>query len=203
MSVLPVRKPPPSPPALHDRAMDNLRFIRQTMEGAAYFTAVSGLGEVIVGATALGAAWLASRQSSTGAWVAVWLAEALLAAAVTGAAIVEKSRRAGVPVFSKPARRFALGLLPPLVAGGLLTVALYRAGLAPALPGVWLLLYGTGVAAGGAFSAGIVPVMGTSFMLLGGFALFAPAAWGNGLLAVGFGGLHLVFGVLIARRGGG
>ena len=53
--------------------MDNLRFIRETMEGAARFTAVSGTGEIAVGMTALVAAYLASRQENQVAWLGVWL----------------------------------------------------------------------------------------------------------------------------------
>jgi len=204
MSAMPSPRPGRrEPPALHDHAMDNLRFIRETMEGAAYFTAVSGLGEVAVGVTALAAAVVAAVQTRPDGWIVVWLLEALVAFAVTGGAILWKARRAGVPLFSRPGRRFVLGLVPPLAAGGLLTLALYRAGLTAALPGTWLLLYGTGVVTGGAFSVRIVPVMGVSFMALGAAALAAPAAWGNALLAAGFGGLHLLFGALIARGHGG
>jgi hypothetical protein len=204
MSAKPLPRPARrEPPALHDHAMDNLRFIRETMEGAAYFTAVSGLGEVAVGVTALVAAVVAAVQTRPDGWIVVWLLEALAAFAVTGGAILWKARRAGVPLISRPGRRFVLGLVPPLAAGGVLTLALYHAGLTAALPGTWLLLYGTGVVTGGAFSVRIVPVMGASFMVLGAVALAAPAAWGNGLLAAGFGGLHLLFGALIARGHGG
>jgi len=177
---------PLSPRALHLRAMDNLRFIRQMMEGAAYFTAVSGLGEVAVGLTALAAAWIAGRQRSPWGWLAVWLAEALVGLAVSVIAIVRKARRTDVELLSRPVQRFALGLLPPFLAGGVLTAVLFSQGLYGLLPGLWLLLYGTGV------------VMG-----LGALALVSPAGWGNAYLAAGFGGLHLLFGAVIAWRHGG
>jgi multisubunit Na+/H+ antiporter MnhC subunit len=183
--------------------MDNLRFIRETMEGAACFTAVSGVAEMAVGATALVAAWLARRQPMVELWLSTWLVEAALALLLTAAGMAWKAGRAGVSLFDKPGRRFVLALLPPLAAGALLTVVLYAAGLTLLLPGVWLLLYGTGVATGGAFSVRIVPVMGLAFMLLGTVALVAPPTWGDAFLAVGFGGLHLVFGGLIAWRHGG
>lgn len=189
---------------LHDRAMDNLRFIRETMEGAGSFTAVSGWGEMAVGLTALLAAAVAAGRPDREGWAAVWLAEALVAFAITGGAILWKARRSEGTLLARPGRRFALGLLPPLAVGGLLTLALESAELFALLPGVWLLLYGTGVVTGGATSSvRIVPVMGASFMALGAVALFAPAGWGNPLLAAGFGGLHLLFGALIARRHGG
>jgi hypothetical protein len=191
------------PPALHVRAMDNLRFIRETMEGAAYFTAVSGIGEMTVGLTALAAAVLASRQATAWGWLLVWLWEALAAFLITAGAIVWKARRSEMDLFSRPGRRFALGLFPPLIAGALLTPVLYTAGDLEVLPGLWLLLYGTGVVTGGAFSVRTVPVMGLAFMGLGAAALLLPASWGNLLLAAGFGGLHLIFGAVIARRHGG
>ena len=191
------------PPALHLRAMDNLRFIRQTMEDAAYFTAVSGVGEIAVGLTALAAAWLASRQATPRGWLIVWLGEALIACVITGGAVVWKARQAQLSLASRPGRRFVLGLVPPLVAGALLSYALFAAGEHALLPGLWLLLYGTAVVTGGAFSVRIVPVVGLGFMALGAAALFAPAGWGDGFLAAGFGGLNLLFGLYIALRHGG
>jgi hypothetical protein len=183
--------------------MDNLRYIRETMENAVCFTAVSGVGEIAVGVSALVAAYLASRQATPEGWLWIWLGEAMLAFVLTGSAIVWKARQARVSLVSRPGRRFALGLLPPFLAGALLTYVLYTAGTLWVLPGLWLLLYGTGVVTGGAFSVRIVPVMGIGFMVLGGVALFTPASWGNALLAAGFGGLNLLFGIFIAWRHGG
>jgi hypothetical protein len=182
---------------------DDLRFIRDTMERSAAFTAVSGWGHVLLGVTAVGAAMLAARQISSSAWLRVWLAEGLLAAAIGLLSCTWKANRRGLPLFSGPARKVALGLAPPLVAGAFLTFLSFRAGQQSALPATWLLLYGAGIMTGGAFSVAIVPVMGLCFMLLGGLAVLAPAAWGNWFLAAGFGGLHIAFGFLIARRHGG
>jgi hypothetical protein len=156
-----------------------------------------------MGATALVATVLARRSASVTEWLAVWLAASVLALTIGGWAMVLKARRAGTTVLSYSGRRFVLSYVPPLVVGVLLTLVLVRASLYTALPGTWLLLYGTGVVTGGAFSVRVVPIMGFCFMALGTLALLAPPAWGEWLLAAGFGGLHILFGLLIARRYGG
>lgn len=202
-SVHPIRPPHTEPPALHARAMDNLSFIRQTMERATSFTAVPGWGGVAMGVTGLLAAGLAQSRRGTPAWVVIWLGTAVLALGIGGFTMAAKARRGGTTVFSYSGRRFVLSYLPPALVGILLTIVLVRASLLAALPGTWLLLYGTGVVTGGAYSVRAVPLMGLCFMGLGAVALFAPPAWGNGLMALGFGGVHIGFGLLIARRHGG
>ena len=189
--------------ALHLHAMDNLRYIRETMERAAEFTAVPGLGGIAVGLTALGAAAVAAHTRSLGAWLAVWLLEGVLAGVIGLGATARKSRRVRTPMLSGPGRKFLLGLAPPLCAGGLLTLALLRAGFGDVLPGAWMLLYGIGMLTGGAASVRVVPLMGLCFMAAGAAALFAPPAWGNLMLAAGFGGIHIVFGTIITVKYGG
>jgi hypothetical protein len=188
---------------LHIRAAEDLRFIRETMERSASFTAVSGWGEVGMGLTALGAAWISHWQTAPSAWLQVWLGEAVVAMAIASVATRAKALKAGLPLTSGPVRKFAFSCLPPMIAGALLTLFLYRSGLARHLPGVWLLLYGTGVVTGGAFSVASVPAMGACFMLAGAAALISPASWGDFFMAAGFGGLHVVFGAWVARKHGG
>lgn len=199
----PLRQTGDEIPALHDRALDNVRFIRETMERATSFTAVSGRGQVVVGLTALGAAFVAASQTTPDLWLATWLAEALLALLIAVATTAHKARAVNVPLLSGAARSFVLSFAPPLVAGALLTVVLYRAGLFGAMPALWLLLFGAGVITGGAFSARVVALMGLLFMVTGAVALLCPPTWGDLFMAAGFGGLHIGFGILIARRYGG
>ena len=191
------------PPALHERAMDNLKYIRETMERATAFTGISGWGQVAIGFTALASALVSAQQKTFKAWLAVWMAEALIALLIAGWSIDRKARAAKMPLLSGPGRKVAFSLSPPIFAGAIVTVVLYRAGLTSAIPGLWLLLYGTGVVTGGMFSVSVVPIMGLCFMALGAVAFFAPAEYAKWLMAAGFGGLHIVFGVIIARRYGG
>lgn len=192
-----------APLALHDQAMDNLRYIRDAMENAGSFTAVPGAGGMIVGATAFFAAFAAHLSAGQRAWLSVWIGEALLALAIGLVFSARKARLAGNSLLSRSFRRFVFAMAPPIAAGVVLTVMLNSAGLTHLLPAVWLLLYGAGVACGGAFSVRVVPMMGMAFLALGTVAAVSPAVWSDALLAIGFGGLHVVFGWIIARHYGG
>jgi hypothetical protein len=193
----------PGARALDARAAENLRFIRETMERSASFTAVPGMGGIAMGATAVVAAGVASRQVTTAAWLTTWLVEALVAVLIGTWTVNQKARAAGQPVLTGAGRKFALSLSPPLVAGALLTIVLYRVGHPSVLPGIWLLLYGAGIVTAGAFSVRVVPVMGLCLMTVGALALFSPPTWGDACMAVGFGGVQILFGTIIARRFGG
>jgi hypothetical protein len=191
------------PLPLREHAADDLRFIRQTMERASALTAIPGWGQVGIGITALAAAGLAARSANATAWLGVWLAEAVLAIAIGSITMALKWRAAG-PLFQTGAwRRFALSFSLPIAAAVALTARLHQARWHDLLPGTWMLLYGAGIAAGGAFSVAAVRVMGYAFMGLGAVALFATVGSRDAWMAGGFGVLHIVFGAWIARRHGG
>ncbi len=197
----------PVPLALEQHAREDLRYIRETMARAGAFSAVPGKGTALVGASAL-AATLVARSARTEAgeagWLLTWLAELALAALLAGIALRAKARATGEDMTAGPARRFFTSFLVPLGIGGVLTFALARAGTWALLPGAWMALYGAALLAGwGAITREVVPIMGLAFAALGVTALLAPASWGDPLLALGFGGLHLGFGLVIARRYGG
>ena len=198
-----IQESQPEPPALHERAMDNLRYIRETMELATAFTGISGWGEIAIGVTALIASVIAAQQATFNSWLAVWIAEGLISLLIAGWSMDRKSRAIEMPLGSGPGRKAVFSLTPPLIAGGLLTIMLVKAGETSAIPGVWLLLYGTGVITGGMYSVKVVPIMGICLMALGALALFSPPAFANWFMAAGFGGLHLVFGAIIVRKYGG
>ncbi len=214
MSCVPEPEQNPAKPVdLRLRAIDNLSFIREAMERSSAFTAVPGWGSVLMGVIALAGSLLAAQRTAPLPWVRVWIGIAVVCLAVSVAAITLKSRRVQTPVLGGPTRRFALSLAPPILAGAILTEVFIRAEMCGLLPAAWLLLYGVGVVTGGAFSVRIVPVMGLCFMLLGAVLCFLPhyggtVAWGpltvaDCFLAGGFGGLHIVFGLAIAKWHGG
>jgi len=190
------------PVPIDRRAADNLRFIRDTMERAGSFTAVPGWGGVVIGVTALLAGAL-SVGSAAQRQFFIWLWEAVLALVIAITAVKLKSKRLDLSLQSRAAQRALLSFMPPLLAGAVLTVVLYRVDALNVLPGLWLMLYGASVVTGGAFSVRIVPVMGLCFMFLGAVSLAVPSGWGNWFLMAGFGGLHVGFGIAIARRHGG
>src|ERR1700692_3122107 len=183
-AVRPIRPEVPEPVSLHVQAMENLRFIRITMESAGLFTAVPGKGGVLMGATALFAAFAAHLSASPRAWLAVWMGEAMLARAIGLGFSYRKATQNSTPLLSKPFRRFVLALAPSVFAGALLTFVLYRRGLNHLLPAMWLLLYGAGIPSGGAFSVRGVPVRGLSFLALGAIATLTPVSLADPLLAI-------------------
>lgn len=189
--------------SINDRAIENLQYIRETMERAGSFTAVPGWGGILMGVSAILTALVSGHLPSRNLWFAAWLGEAALALAIGGWAMLQKAKAVQSPLLVGPGRKFALSLCPAMIAGAALTLVLYRGGLFELMPGTWLLLYGVSVVTSGAFSVKVVPIMGLCFMALGIIALLSPLAFANWFMAAGFGGLHIAFGIVIARRYGG
>jgi hypothetical protein len=189
--------------SINDRAIENLQYIRETMERAGSFTAVPGWGGILMGVSAILTALVSSKLPSRNLWFATWLGEAALALAIGGWAMNQKAKAVKTPLLVGPGRKFALSLCPAMIAGAALTVVLYFGGLFDLMPGTWLLLYGVSVVTSGAFSVKVVPIMGLCFMALGIIALVSPFILANWFMAAGFGGLHIAFGIVIARRYGG
>lgn len=191
------------PVNIGDRAVDNLQFIRETMERSAVFTSVPGYGGILMGATAIVAAYIAHSQSSIRDWLTVWLLEAILAFFIGLLAMWQKTKLSKTSLFSAPAKKLLMNSLPPMLCGVFITLGLWRFGHFEAMIPTWILCYGAAVVCGGAFSVKVVPVMGWCFIALGAVAFFLPANTGQIIMAASFGVLHIVFGAIIGRKFGG
>jgi hypothetical protein len=184
-------------------AAENLRFIRSTIEAARTFTTVPGKGCIAMGIAALAAAALELWPRFAAHWLPIWLAAAVVSCAVALYFMEVKARAQGLSLRSSVAWRFFLTLAPAFLAGGILTAALVDDIGRSAIAGIWLLMYGTGIAACGVFSIPVVLIAGFAFMGLGTVTLVAPESWATPMLAAGFGGIHLVLGAVIWRDHGG
>ena len=194
---------PGEPIHLGDRAIDNLKFIRETMERSTHFTAVPGYGGILMGVTAVAAAFIANSQVYQRDSLMTWLVEAALAFAIGLLAMWQKSKIAGTSLLSVPAKKFAMSFAPPLIVGVATVLGVWRYGDYYEMPAICMLSYGAAVACGGAFSVRIVPVMGWCFIALGIATFALPPTYGNAMMGASFGGLHIIFGAIIARRYGG
>lgn len=190
------------PISLSQQADDNLKFIRASMEGAETFTGVSGRGIVVAGASATIAAVLASAQSSETLWFLVWMAELIFAASVALYFTAQKTRLQGGSLGATNAKKLLFAFCPAMLAGAALSLAMFLEASMQWLPGVWLVLYGAAVTTAGVYSVRAIPVMGSLFLLLGVIVLLLPVPPDLGL-GIGFGGLHLVFGIIIWSKHGG
>jgi hypothetical protein len=191
------------PPSLSTHAADNLVFIREAMERSSTFTAIPGAGGAVMGGIGLAAASLAAAQPTPDLWLAVWLGAAALASLVGLVTMWRKANRAGLTLTGTSARRFGAGMAAPFIAGAAITYALWAARNFTVMAPAWLLLYGAGLLTGGQFSVTVVRWIGVSFMAVGLAAVVTPPAWGNIWLALGFGVMHIGFGIHIARSHGG
>ena len=203
-SISPLRKETEDQPVnIGDRAIDNVKYIRDMMERSASFTAVPGYGGMLMGTTAVVAAYIASQQIYLRNWLIVWLTEAFLAAAIGLLAMWQKSKIAGGTLTSAPARKFAFGFAAPLLAGVAITLGLWRYEMYEVMAPIWMLCYGAAVVTGGAFSVRAAPIMGWLFMAFGAVAFALPAGYSNYMMLASFGLTHIAFGAIIGKKYGG
>ncbi|MGI8882834.1 MAG: hypothetical protein ACR2IA_01140 [Pyrinomonadaceae bacterium] len=204
--VQPIRKDEEyakQPINIGDRAIDNLQFIRETMERSTVFTSVPGYGGIFMGATAVAAAVIANFQPTIREWLIVWLVEAFLAVGIGFFAMWQKSKITKNSLLSAPAKKFAMSFFPPILCAIFITFGLWRFGHFEVMIPVWILLYGAAIICGGANSVRVVPIAGWCFIAVGAVAFFLPTGFGNAMMGLSFGVLHVVFGAIIAWKHGG
>ena len=190
--------PPAKTVGLDTHAAATLRYIRASMDAAGTL-AVPGSAGVAMGTVGLFAAALASTPPLRPHWLAVWLTAAVSASGVGGVIMARQSSRQGSTLLGAPARKLVLCLAPGLFAGAVMTVVEQRSGELHMIPGTWLLMYGCALISTSASTTRIVGVLGALFAMLGLLAFTLPESLQTVVLALGFGALHIVFGLLIGR----
>ncbi len=191
---------PASTVQLDSHAAATLRYIRASMESAASL-AVPGSTGIASGIVGVTAAIVSSIPALRPHWLVVWLLAAVVAAGVGGALLLRQPSLSSLTIGGAPIRRFAIGLLPSLFAGAVMTLVLWSSGMQRTIPGTWLLLYGCGLIAASAATARVIGILGGSFVAAGLLALLLPEKLQILMLGVGFGGLHILFGYLVGRAG--
>jgi hypothetical protein len=185
--------------SLDSHALATLRYIRSTINTAGSVP-VPGSAGLATGMIGLLAWILSSGALLRSYWLPVWIAAALIAAPTGGALVARQSARHGFTLLGTPVRNVLLCLLPCLFAGGVLTVVDLQLGNRHAIAGTWLLLYGCGLVSISAVTCRTIGYLGGCFTLLGCAAFFVPAEYHMGLLGAGFGGLHMLYGLLARRK---
>ena len=203
MSAFPNRPRRIEPTPIDSGAVENLRYIRSTIEAAHTFTTVPGKGCIAMGVTALVAVGIESLPQLGEFWLTIWVAAAAVACGSALWFMEQKARAQGLSLRRAVAKRFFMTLAPSFIAGAILTAALSSRVDRELITGMWLLLYGTGLATCGLFSIPAVCTAGLAFMALGTATLWLPPGSAHIVLALGFGGIHLALGTTIVRHHGG
>ena len=185
--------------ALDSHALGTLQYIRASID-AAGLLAVPGSAGIAMGAIGITATVLASLKALAPYWLEVWLIAGLVAIAFGTALMTHQLVIHGTVLYRGPLRKFLMCLCPPLLVGAVLTWQLWLRAEFTLIPGIWLLMYGCAVMAASTLTRRALAVMGALLAVLGVIALQVPVSFQNAMLGLGFGGLHLLFGILI---GGG
>lgn len=192
-------------------AVEQLRVIRSMMERATIFRALSGETALVGGAVALAVAWI-SEDGRGWAWGRWWLGGLVLVLAFNAFQIFRMRVPGQRPFWGSGLRLALRGALPSLVAGGFLGLLFVRAGREQAAACMWIVHYGLALLAIREFAPKSMVWLGWAFVVFGVVMLagatglldvLAGARMLNGsqLMAIAFGGFHLVYGGLIVTTG--
>ena len=186
------------------QAARNLEVIRTLMERTARYRLLTAWAALAAGALALAGAGLCTLIDPADpiAFGAVWglvFVGALLATIVGSLA---RGRERGEVVWSRQARAVVLALAPGLFSAAVLTAFFFVRGDHLYLPGVWMLCFGMGAMSTAAYSPRPIVYLGVAMLMLGPVALAVGPAWAVPMMALGFGGGHLILGasLLLAER---
>jgi hypothetical protein len=195
-----------SPVPIESRALGTLSYIRASIDAAGAL-AVPGMAGIVLGSVGTVTAMLVSVPMFRDHWLAAWLIASVIAFVLAGALMAKQAARRGNPLFSGPFRKFVLCLAPSLLGGAALTLVLWQAQLERVIPGMWLLLYGCAVIPASTVTTStnlrLIAAMGAAFIVLGAITFWLPASLHTVALGAGFGGLHLLIGILIGRANHG
>jgi hypothetical protein len=187
--------------AIDSHALGTLNYIRASIEAAGAF-AVPGIAGIAMGGVGVMATLVASVPALAAHWLEIWLLAAMAASAI-GVVLIARQPARGFMLYRGPARKFVLSLCPSLLAGAVLTGVFWQEGLTSLIPGMWLLLYGCAVLSASMMTSAammrLIVLMGALFVVYGLIAFQLPIRWHNYTLGLGFGALHLLFGILIGR----
>jgi hypothetical protein len=216
-NVMPVQENEPDARPLRE-AEENLRIIRELMERSTKYSTFSGFSGVFAGLVAIAGCLVQHfvirslpGGSRTVAFLINWSAVIALAIGVDFLLTKRRAPLVGKTILSRLGKQMALASAPGLGMGALLTLWFLHNNMEQHIYPVWMLAYGVAVRAVGLFSQTEVSRLGWAFLGAGALALLLDALpWpavpashlGLWMIAISFGGFHIVYGIAVSRRDG-
>jgi hypothetical protein len=191
-------------------AEENLRVIRDLMERSTKHSTFSGLSGVLAGAASIVGCLMTRALEQENlrptefqtSFLLLWSAVIVFAVGADYLLTKRRAAQVGKYVMSRLGTQMILGSAPGLGTGALLTLFFLRQGLLPFIYPFWMLCYGIAVCAVGQFSQREVSHLGAAFLWAGAMTLFLPPSCSLWMMAVSFGGFHIVYGIRMARKDG-
>jgi len=195
-----------------EEIIKNIDYIKGIVESSNRYTNVSGLAGILSGVLALTGCIISYYLLDSFNLTAPLIQSKLLLLGIlwliifTGAVVLQvvftvyKAHKIGVQPWTKLSHQIVFALLPGLLAGAILTLYLVKYNQPVFIPGVWILLYGVGIAASGIFSIIAVRLLGWAFILTSTLPLFVYPECGLIFMALTFGVYHIIYGLVVAIK---